>query len=267
MNLPDRKQLSFLFKLNSRTTGILPPRPAATLLAGALVSVLNATEGPCELPGSSLWQLIALVAIVGALGGLTHSVSSFGTFVGNNSLKASWLWWYALKPVLSALVAVIVFLVFRAGLGTPDLGLGAGECLTVAGFAALVGLFADQATLKLKDIFDALFTPRSDPRKDKAEQSTSNVPVIDGVDSQIHQKIGRQQNHNQGQELYRGLYRSNRRAAVLSDLAFGFGNGSDNPEGYFGGPKTCGDCVEQGRQSIEFGDDRGDIGNRPEVTE
>jgi hypothetical protein len=142
--------------------------PAAKLLAGALVSVVPGTPNPCDLPVASLWRVLGLVAVVGALGGLTHAMGSFGTYVGNRELKASWLWWYALRPTLSAAVAVLVFLVFRAGLGAPDLGLAAGDCLKVAGFAGLVGLFAEPATIKLKDIFEAIFTPRRDPREDKA---------------------------------------------------------------------------------------------------
>jgi hypothetical protein len=156
--------------------------PASTLLAGALVSVVETRPGPCDAPGSTIWRLILLVAWVGALGGLTHAMGSFGTYVGNRELKPSWLWWYGLKPVLSAAVAVLVFLVFRAGLA-PDLGLATGDCLKVAGFAGLVGLFAEPATVKLKDIFDAFFTPRRDPREDKSGQvAASTPPQIRSVD-------------------------------------------------------------------------------------
>ena len=160
----------------------LSARPAATLLAGALVSVAGTAIGPCEVSGSTIWRLILLVVLVGAIGGLTHAMGSFGTYVGNRELKVSWLWWYALRPALSAAVAVIVFFVFRAGFATPDLGLAADECLTVAGFSGLVGLFAEPATVKLKDIFEAIFTPRRDLREDKSGQATSSpLPVIDSI--------------------------------------------------------------------------------------
>lgn len=156
--------------------------PASTLLAGALVTVTPEVPSPCE-PEVQLWRVILLVAWVGAMGGLTHAMGSFGTYVGNRELKASWLWWYALRAPLSAAVAVLVFLVFRAGLGAPDLGLAAGDCLKIAGFAGLVGLFAEPATVKLKDVFEAIFTPRRDPREDKAGQTTTaTIPEIANID-------------------------------------------------------------------------------------
>jgi hypothetical protein len=157
--------------------------PPSMLVAGSLVTVTPEVPSPCE-PDVQLWRIILLVAWVGAIGGLTHAMGSFGTYVGNRELKASWLWWYALRPPLSAAVAVLVFLVFRAGLGAPDLGLGAGDCLKVAGFAGLVGLFAEPATVKLKDVFEAIFTPRRDPREDRAGQTTTGaaVPEIASVD-------------------------------------------------------------------------------------
>jgi IPT/TIG domain len=84
---------------------------------------------------------------------------------------------------LSAAVAVLVYMVFRAGLGAPDLGLAAADCLEVAGFAGLVGLFAEPATVKLKDVFEAIFTPRRDPREDKAGQASApSLPEISGLD-------------------------------------------------------------------------------------
>jgi len=164
------------------------PAPAggtgSTLIAGALVSVIPEDPDACEVPGSGLWRVVLLVAWVGALGGLTHAMGSFGTYVGNRELRTSWLWWYGLKPALSAAVAVLVYLVFRGGFGAPDIGLAAGDCLRVAGFAGLVGLFAEPATVKLKDIFDAIFTPRRDPREDKAGQTkTAAAPTLPQITS------------------------------------------------------------------------------------
>jgi p-aminobenzoyl-glutamate transporter AbgT len=113
-------------------------------------------------PGTS--SLIALIAVAGALGGLIHGASSFAIFAGNRAFQSSWTWWYVLRPVVGAAVALVVYLVLRSGFGG-DLALTGADCLKTAGFAGLIGMFAEPATLKLKDIFNTMFTPREDPRK------------------------------------------------------------------------------------------------------
>ncbi|HEX9942808.1 MAG TPA: hypothetical protein VGG03_12375 [Thermoanaerobaculia bacterium] len=142
-------------------------------IAGAHVTILPSSW---EWRGSDCASrtatgLLALIAIMGALGGLVHGISSFTTYVGNRELLTSWIWWYIFKPFLGALVAVVVYLVFRAGLGGEDYALSSADCLKTSAFAALIGLFAEPATIKLKDIFDTIFTPRRDPREDRAGET------------------------------------------------------------------------------------------------
>jgi len=125
-----------------------------------------------------------LAALLGALGGVIHGISSFSTFVGNRQFVTSWAWWYLFKPFLGGLVAVVVFLVFRAGLGTGAFSIATSDCVTVAALAGLIGLFAEAATIKLKDIFDALFTPRQDQRKDALDKDNQKgpAPKLEGLE-------------------------------------------------------------------------------------
>ena len=153
-----------------------PPR-----IAGAWVTVQPADllTGTCgDDYEYNVARFLLLLAIMGALGGLIHGISSFTTYVGNREFLASWVWWYVFKPFLAALVALVVFLVFRAGFGVGDYSLGAADCLKASAFAALIGLFAEQATIKLKDIFETLFTPRNDPRRDEAGKVKPKGPTI-----------------------------------------------------------------------------------------
>lgn len=152
-------------------------------VAGAWITVLpaNMLPGTCADGGSNVAALLRLIAIMGALGGLIHGISSFTTYVGNREFLISWTWWYVYKPFLSALVALVVFLVLRAGFGVGDFSLGAADCLKVAAFAGLIGLFAEPATLKLKDIFDTLFTPRDDPRRDPAGKARNSGPKLESL--------------------------------------------------------------------------------------
>lgn len=140
-----------------------PPRPA-----GAYLTLLPKSPAKaCLEDGTpSTMSLIALIALAGALGGLIHGASSFAIFAGNRQFKSSWTWWYVLRPVLGAAVAQIVYLVIRSGMGTAGTTLSGADCLKTPGFAGLIGMFAEPAMLKLKDIFNTIFTPREDPRKD-----------------------------------------------------------------------------------------------------
>ena len=128
---------------------------------------------------SDMIGILTLIAIMGALGGIVHGISSFTTFVGNRELKTSWMWWYFLKPVLGAAVALVVYLVFRSGFGGSDLSLGSADCVKVAALAGLIGLFAEPATIKLRDIFNTLFTPKQDPRRDAAGTVALHLDSLD----------------------------------------------------------------------------------------
>lgn len=168
------------FMILARTRGETPAR-----IAGAWVTVQpqDLLTGVCgDDYDYKTGRLLLLLAIMGALGGLIHGISSFTTFVGNREFLISWVWWYVFKPFLAALVALIVFLVFRAGFDMGNFSLGTADCLKAAAFAALIGLFAEQATIKLKDIFDAFFTPRKDPRGDEAGNVKPKAPVITSLD-------------------------------------------------------------------------------------
>jgi hypothetical protein len=155
-----------------------PPRPAGTYLTLLPKSPTRA----CQEDGTpNTASLIALIALAGALGGLIHGASSFAIFAGNRQFKSSWTWWYVLRPVLGAAVALVVYLVVRSGMGTGDMSLSGADCLKTAGFAGLIGMFAEPAMLKLKDIFNTIFTPRDDPRKDELNPEKS-PPRINSID-------------------------------------------------------------------------------------
>ncbi len=156
------RPVTIMIMANARVPGC-PPRAA-----GAYITLLPKSPAKaCQddgAPGPA--SLIALIALAGALGGLIHGASSFAIFAGNREFQSSWTWWYVLRPLMGGAVALVVCLVVRSGLGTPDLALGGADCLKTAGLAGLVGMFAEPAMLKLKDIFNTLFTPREDARKD-----------------------------------------------------------------------------------------------------
>jgi len=107
------------------------------------------------------YRLLLISVWFGALGSLLHAGSSFASFAGNRQLVASWVPWYIVRPLLGAGLATVFYVVMRAGLATTaGVPLANVSHFTVAAAAALVGLFTQRATLKLREVFDALFPPR-----------------------------------------------------------------------------------------------------------
>jgi hypothetical protein len=112
--------------------------------------------------------LFVIVAAVGALGAMVHTLRSFYWYVGNRDLKWSWMLMYLLVPAVGALLAVVFYVVLRGGLISGEASSTAVSPFGFAAIAGLVGLFSDQAVLKLRQVFSVVFTP--------AEQGRDHVP-------------------------------------------------------------------------------------------
>jgi hypothetical protein len=126
-------------------------------------------------------NLILLVAATGALGALVHVVSSFADYVGNRQLVLSWVWWLLLRVPIGVALALVFYMLIRGGLVIPN---GSTEAQInpygIGGLAALVGMFAKQATDKLAEIFDNLFrsdknTSRIDPSMQSSDTNVTNI--------------------------------------------------------------------------------------------
>ena len=102
-------------------------------------------------------RLFIIVAIAGALGSLVHALKSFYWYVGNRELIWSWLAMYIILPVSGATLGLIFYIAIRGGL-FPQ---ATTQQISPFGFVALsamVGLFSVQASLKLQNIAEIVFT-------------------------------------------------------------------------------------------------------------
>jgi hypothetical protein len=151
-----------------------------------VLQALPAAPGKLYLCGMQLditpeARLLLIVLLAGALGSYIHALQSLVDFSGNTTLKASWAWWYIARPFLGMALALIFYAALRGGLlaGTPaDIKyVNPYGSFTIA---ALAGMFTDQATRKLADIFDVLFKS-DDKRKDKLKKvSIATAYLPDG---------------------------------------------------------------------------------------
>lgn len=146
-------------------------QPVADITQGTLLVTASAPVAPTER------DVLVMIILMGALGGLVHLTSSLTKFVGNGQLLRSWIPYYVSMPFLGASVAPIVYLLLRVGVlapGAADQDTAATASLNLIGlygFAGLTGLFARQAIEMLADVFTRIFrkVEAKDPIKDGGE--------------------------------------------------------------------------------------------------
>jgi hypothetical protein len=101
-------------------------------------------------------NLLYMIILMGLLGGFVHLTSSLARYVGNRQLVRRWVVWYLLMPFSGAALAPMVYLLLRVGVlsnGTEHLNV-----FGLYGFAALTGLFAEQAIEMLANVFSEIFS-------------------------------------------------------------------------------------------------------------
>ena len=117
-------------------------------------------EGKGLLPDT---RLFLTVIAAGAIGSLIHTLTSFGDYVGNRKLSASWVWWFILRTPVGIALALLFYMVVRAGFVVTSNGANAVSNPSpygIAAICALAGMFSRQATDKLREVFDTLFRTR-----------------------------------------------------------------------------------------------------------
>lgn len=113
--------------------------------------------------------LLIIVALCGAMGSMVHALRSVSWYIGNRELRRSWMLKYILQPFIGGSLALVFYFVIRAGLLPTQDAVQSANLLGFAGIASLVGMFADQAVLKLKSIAETIFT-RPKPGTDAVPQ-------------------------------------------------------------------------------------------------
>ena len=106
-------------------------------------------------------RLIFIVAMAGALGGLVHALRSLYWYVGNRELVLSWLAKYILLPFVGSTLGLVFYFVIRGGFFSPAATIEQTSPFGFAALAGLVGMFSEQAVLKLKEVAETLLSKPS----------------------------------------------------------------------------------------------------------
>ena len=134
-------------------------------------------------------RLLLLVMLAGALGSLMHALRSLYWYTGNREMVWSWAAFYFLLPFTGAILAVIFYFVVRGGFFSPQASFQNTSPFGFAALSALVGLFSPQATLKLKEVAETIFTKPGAGKDTKPQeavpasgaQTTPTAPQVTAV--------------------------------------------------------------------------------------
>lgn len=131
-----------------------PPNTANDLISSEVIILGYSFEISYEM------RLILLVAMAGALGSLVHAFRSFFWYVGNREFVKSWILMYILLPLVGSFLSLIFYFVIRGGLFSNQASIEATNPFGFAGLAGLVGMFSNQAALKLQEIAETMFSTK-----------------------------------------------------------------------------------------------------------
>lgn len=102
-----------------------------------------------------------------------HALRSLYWYTGNREMVWSWAALYLLLPFTGAILAVIFYFVVRGGFFSPQASFENTSPFGFAALSALVGLFSPQATLKLKEVAETIFTKPGPGKDTKAQDIVS----------------------------------------------------------------------------------------------
>ncbi|MGK5558025.1 IPT/TIG domain-containing protein [Actinomadura kijaniata] len=157
-----------------------PPLPASAAAQPERVPAVRVDLFGWTARVSREASLFAVVLAAGAVGATVHAMRSLFWYVGNRSLRRSWLMMYLFLPFTGALLALVVYLVLRGGLTSPTGGSTDVNPYGMAAIAALVGLFSRETSEKLRAVFATLLAPAQAGRDQALPPQVHSVEPASG---------------------------------------------------------------------------------------
>ncbi len=115
-------------------------------------------------------RLLVLVALGGALGSLARAFLQLNSDIVHayQNVKGMLPSYYT-KPVIGLVLGVIFYIVIRGGFFSSEASVKHTSPFSFVGLAALVGLFADHAMEKLRQIASSVFTKTKQEEEEEKE--------------------------------------------------------------------------------------------------
>lgn len=143
--------------------------PPATPAGGTALTSSSVTFLFWTFSISDEVRLLLIVALAGALGSLVHALRSLYWYIGHRALVRSWLAKYILLPFVGTTLGLLFYFVIRGGFFSPEATVQQTSPFGFAALAGLVGLFSEQAVLKLKEVAETLLA-KPQPGQDSVPQ-------------------------------------------------------------------------------------------------
>jgi hypothetical protein len=116
-------------------------------------------------------RLLLIVSLAGTLGTLVHEIRSLYWYIGNRDLVRSWIAKYVMQPFAGTALAVVFYLVIRGGFFSPQAGFKQTSPFGFAALAAMVGMFSEQAVLKLKQVAETVLAKPQPGKKPQPQDA------------------------------------------------------------------------------------------------
>lgn len=120
-------------------------------------------------------RLFITVALAGSLGSLVHALRSLYWYIGHRVLVRSWVPKYILMPFVGATLSVVFYFVIRGGFFAAGTNVSQTNPYGFIAVGVLIGMFTEQAVLKLKEVAETMLAkpqPGADAKPEETSKST-----------------------------------------------------------------------------------------------
>jgi hypothetical protein len=114
-------------------------------------------------------RILILVLVMGCIGGTLFGMMAFCHHWAVSDFNPQWNLWYWFRPPLGSGVALLVYLATNGGFLTTGAQATSTGLYGTAALAALCGMFSEQASKKLAEVFLTLFRTEDDVNRKNQE--------------------------------------------------------------------------------------------------
>jgi hypothetical protein len=120
--------------------------------------------------------LLLVMMVSGAIGACVFSIWAISNHLGKHHdfYYARYKYWYYTRPFIGVGLALFFYLLIRGGLLTIGAEFMTLNLVVIAGLSGLVGMFSEQAILKLSELADATFGPAA-KKQDTSKKTDPNA--------------------------------------------------------------------------------------------